>query len=106
MKMIRKVLFQVHLWTGIALGLYVVVICLTGSLLVFRVEYYTYFRPGTVVTVRSTERLTDDALKAAAAQRYPGFEVTGVQLRRRQRNASAEVYLKGNGTELRRLFDP
>jgi uncharacterized iron-regulated membrane protein len=104
--MIRKVLFQVHLWTGIGLGLYVVVISLTGSLLVFRVEYYKYFRPGTTVTVRSTERLSDDAVKAAAEQRYPALKVTSVQQRRRQRNSPAEVFLAGNGTELHRLFDP
>jgi uncharacterized iron-regulated membrane protein len=104
--MIRKVLFQVHLWTGIGLGLYIVVISLTGSLLVFRVEYYNYFRPGTTVTVRSTDRLTDDAIRTAAQQRYPGMKVVSVQLRRRQRNAPAEVDLEGNGVRVRRLFDP
>ena len=31
----RKALFQIHLWTGIGLGLYVVLICVTGSILVF-----------------------------------------------------------------------
>jgi uncharacterized iron-regulated membrane protein len=104
--MIRKVLFQIHLWSGIALGLYVVVISLTGSLLVFRVEFYKYFRPGTVVTVRSTDRLTADAMTAAAHQRYPGLKVTSVTMPRRQRNAPAEVYLEGNGAKLHRLFDP
>ena len=104
--MIRKVLFQVHLWTGIGFGLYVVVISLTGSLLVFRVEYYKYFRPGTTVAARSTERLSDDAVKAAAERVYPAFKVTTVAQRRRQRTAPAEVYLEGNGTKLHRLFDP
>ena len=31
-------MFQIHLWTGIGLGLYITVICLTGSVLVFRRE--------------------------------------------------------------------
>lgn len=104
--MIRRVLFQIHLWAGIGLGLYVVVISLTGSLLVFRQEFYTYFRPGTTVTVRSTDRLSDDAVKASAERRYPAFKVTSVAQRRRQRNSPAEVYLEGNGTKLHRLFDP
>ena len=104
--MIRKVLFQVHLWTGIGFGLYVVAISLTGSLLVFRVEYYKYFRPGTTVAAQSTERLSDDAVKAAAERKYPAFKVTTVAQRRRQRTAPAEVYLEGNGTKLHRLFDP
>jgi uncharacterized iron-regulated membrane protein len=80
----------------------VVVISLTGSLLVFRVEYYNYFRPGTTVPVRSTERLNDDALKAAAERQYPALKVTSVQQRRRQRTAPAEVYLEGDGTTLHR----
>lgn len=36
--LLRRVLFQVHLWTGIGAGLYVFVICLTGAALVFRID--------------------------------------------------------------------
>ena len=36
----RKALFQIHLWTGIAIGLYLVLVSLTGSILVFRVELF------------------------------------------------------------------
>ena len=50
--MLRKILFQIHLWTGIGIGLYVVAICVTGSVTVFRNEFYTYFRPGTHVVAR------------------------------------------------------
>lgn len=35
---IRRALFQVHLWTGLAIGLYVLAICLSGSVIVFRRE--------------------------------------------------------------------
>ncbi len=35
---IRRALLQVHLWTGVILGLYLCLIAITGSLLVFRVE--------------------------------------------------------------------
>lgn len=31
----RKALFQVHLWIGVVIGLYVIAICVTGSVLVF-----------------------------------------------------------------------
>ena len=75
--MLRKILFQIHLWTGLGVGLYVVAICVTGSVLVFRNEFYNYFRPGTTVAARATERLTDEAIaEGAAKRRYPGFEVT------------------------------
>jgi uncharacterized iron-regulated membrane protein len=35
---IRRALFQIHLWAGVLLSLYVVIIALTGSILVFRAE--------------------------------------------------------------------
>jgi uncharacterized iron-regulated membrane protein len=100
------VVFQLHLWSGISVGLYVVAICVSGSVVVFRNEFYEYFRPGTRVEVRSTERLTDEAIAEAAARQYPGFEVSSVQLRRRTPTASAEVWLKKGDVELHRLFDP
>jgi uncharacterized iron-regulated membrane protein len=37
---LRRAVFQVHLWSGISLGLYVVFISLTGSVLVYRNELY------------------------------------------------------------------
>jgi uncharacterized iron-regulated membrane protein len=38
----RKVLFQLHLWSGLMLGLYVVVVCASGSALVFRNDIYDW----------------------------------------------------------------
>ena len=43
---IRKALFQVHLWTGIAIGLYIAMISVTGSILVYRVELISRDRAG------------------------------------------------------------
>lgn len=37
---LRKAIFQVHLWSGIGLGLYVFFISITGSVLVYRNELY------------------------------------------------------------------
>src|ERR1700748_3190766 len=35
---LRRALFQIHLWVGLLLTIYIVVIALTGSVLVFRNE--------------------------------------------------------------------
>jgi hypothetical protein len=43
--LLRRILFQIHLWTGILIGLYIVVICLSGSVLVYRNELYRAFSP-------------------------------------------------------------
>lgn len=104
--MLRRILFQVHLWTGLAVGLYVVAICLTGSVLVFRQEVYQYFRPGTRIEPREMERLTEDELKVAAKRAYPALEVSNVQLGRRNRTTPAEVWIADGEKELHRLFDP
>lgn len=37
---LRRLVFQIHLWSGIGLGLYVFFISLTGSVLVYRNEMY------------------------------------------------------------------
>jgi uncharacterized iron-regulated membrane protein len=104
--MLRKFMFQVHLWTGLAVGLYVVAICLSGSVLVFRQEFYQYFRPGTRVEPREMERLTEEELKVAVKQAYPALEIAMVQLGRRNRTTPAEVWIAGEGKELHRLIDP
>jgi uncharacterized iron-regulated membrane protein len=43
---IRRALFQMHLWTGLAIGLYVLAICVSGSVMVFRRELNRAFCPG------------------------------------------------------------
>ena len=37
---LRRALFQLHLWTGIALGLYIFIVSISGSAVVFRNELY------------------------------------------------------------------
>ena len=36
----RRALFQIHLWTGIAIGLYLTLVSLSGAILVFRIELF------------------------------------------------------------------
>ena len=42
---LRRAIFQIHLWTGIVIGLYIIAICLSGSVLVYRNELYRAFSP-------------------------------------------------------------
>ena len=41
----RRAVFQVHLWCGIAAGMYILVVCMSGSILVYRNELYDMFLP-------------------------------------------------------------
>ena len=43
---IRKAVFQLHLWSGILLGFYAVVVCASGSAIVFRNDLYDWLESG------------------------------------------------------------
>jgi uncharacterized iron-regulated membrane protein len=55
---LRRALFQVHLWSGIGVGLYVLMISVTGSVLVYRNEllFRSVKSPG---AIRAISELTD-----------------------------------------------
>jgi uncharacterized iron-regulated membrane protein len=43
---LRRATFQVHLWAGMILGLYIVVVCVSGSAVVFRNDLYNFVDAG------------------------------------------------------------
>ncbi len=47
---LRRAIFQVHLWCGIALGLYILMISVTGSVLVYWNELYLAATPDPIVS--------------------------------------------------------
>jgi uncharacterized iron-regulated membrane protein len=111
---LRKALFQIHLWTGIGVGLYVLVTSVSGSAVVFRNEILRTFTPQAIVEV-SGPALNDDELKAAALRNYPDYRVTQIlRPRRNRRNPDTvpiekrpvEIWLERDESSLRRLFDP
>lgn len=102
---VRKALFQVHLWTGIGVGLYILIVSLTGSVLVYRNELFTAATPDPIVVTGSEPRLTDDQLKEAATRVYPGYAVTTIT-RARNPNQAVDIWLKRGDDVKQRLFDP
>jgi uncharacterized iron-regulated membrane protein len=52
----RRLLCQVHLWVGLATGLYILIVSLSGSLIVFRRELDRALCPGTLVVSPSGRR--------------------------------------------------
>jgi len=77
---LRKALFQIHLWSGIALGLYVFIIGVSGSAAVFNSELYTAFYPQPRAVEIAGTRLTRNEIKAAAEKAHPHSTVTRVTL--------------------------
>jgi len=100
---LRKALFQIHLWSGIGVGLYILIICVTGSVIVYRVELVRHFQPRPIVV--KGDRLSDDQLKALAARAHPDYTIASIS-RGRANTRPVTIVLERNGTKLERVFDP
>ena len=78
---IRRAVFQVHLWAGIGLGLYIVFISVTGSVLVYRNELYAAALPEpassadttAIIFVTTLMDLHDNLLAGDAGRAVNGF---------------------------------
>jgi PepSY-associated TM region len=82
--LIRKIAFQIHLWIGIAIGLYIVVLSLTGSALVFRREMDRAFAPDRPVRDPARQVMSVEELTEAARRAYPDYTIATVgQIQRR-----------------------
>jgi uncharacterized iron-regulated membrane protein len=99
----RRLVVQLHLWIGLAVGVYIVVLSVTGSVSVLRADIHAWVVPRSV-PVEGT-RLTGDALQDAVRSTYPLYEVTDVFERRRP-DTPVMVTLQRDGATVERLFDP
>jgi len=108
---IRRAMFQVHLWIGIAIGLYIAVVCVTGSVLVFRRELMRAYsnRPQISAHTPDTKPLSEEQLRAAALRAYPDFTVEKVWPSRRG-NTPVDIWMErgpaNNRVKKQHLFDP
>ncbi len=71
-------MFQVHLWAGLAIGLYALAIGLSGSALVFHEEIHRALEPGVYRATESSHRAALDPIVQAAAQRHPDYTIGGI----------------------------
>src|SRR5271157_5883290 len=102
---LRKALFQVHLWTGIGLGLYILIMSVSGSAVVFRRELSRALSREPRVAVGPAARMTEEELRQIAARAFPDYQVTRVSLRKNPDQA-AEIWLERRGATSQHLFDP
>jgi uncharacterized iron-regulated membrane protein len=102
---LRRALFQVHLWSGIALGLYILLMSVTGSVLVYRNELYRVTTPKPIVSNGSGPRLTDDQLGEAATRLYRDYRLVNIT-RMPNPDQAVDVWLRRGGEVKKRLFDP
>ena len=103
---LRKALFQVHLWTGLGVGLYVVMISVTGSVLVYRSELRRTFNPEPRVVAVSGPRLSDEVLIETTRRVYPDHAVEFWTSPDDPTHAVTMSVRQGGGAREQQLFDP
>jgi uncharacterized iron-regulated membrane protein len=102
---VRRALFQLHLWTGLCIGVYLAAIGISGSALVFRVELSRLFAPAPLVVPAAGARMDEDALNAAAQRAHPDHKVGKIWQGKRPEHAVEISLTRGERTVVR-LFDP
>jgi uncharacterized iron-regulated membrane protein len=96
---LRRALFQVHLWAGIAIGVYIVLISVTGSAVVFRRDLL-FAKLGNVPAADAAAHkpMTDPELRAAVSQKYPGWDIKKVVFSRRRLTPAEVTLILGDDT--------
>jgi len=104
---LRRALFQVHLWTGVATGLYMIFISLTGSAVVFRRDLNQRLLGNIPANELAADarRLSDAEFRAAVLKQYPGYTITRIAVSRRRLSPN-EVRMTKDGKELQERFSP
>jgi uncharacterized iron-regulated membrane protein len=102
---LRKAIFQVHLWSGLILALYVLVMSVSGTILIYRRELAKAFSAEPRVVAGPGPRLTADELKQAALRAHPGYNVNRV-FESRNPNQPVEIWLERGSQKTERLLNP
>jgi len=102
---LRKAIFQLHLWSGIGFGLYVLLASVTGSILVYSNELFRAATRDPIIVTATGAPLTEEQLRTAAIRSYPGYTVQAVN-RDRDPAQAAIVSLKSGSRIKSRYFNP
>jgi uncharacterized iron-regulated membrane protein len=102
---LRKAIFQLHLWSGIGIGLYVLLVSVTGSIVVYRNELYDAATPKPIKLAVSGPQLDDEDFRTAIKRLYPGYTISVIS-RSRKVDEPAAVSLQNKAGRKNRLFNP
>lgn len=97
----RRVLFQVHLWIGVALGLYLIAISISGSILVFQRELLD--DAPRLEDNQADEPSSYEELVEIAAQAHPGEPLNNIDMRSDNRRV-IKIGLRSDGGRDRIVF--
>ena len=103
---LRRALFQIHLWTGMILGLYVVMLSITGSALVYRNDLNVILASPRPAFDPNRTQLSKEEMTAAVEKVYPGWEIADMGERISRRNPTIGVDLVRGTEKKARVFNP
>lgn len=78
----RKLAFKLHLYLGLAVGIFLAVIALTGSLLVFSPEIERFFNPQLLQVIPQAERIPLENVLQIVEKAYPQNQAISILLPR------------------------
>ena len=91
-------------WLGLALGVYIAVLSLTGSAIVFRRELDVAFGPARPPIDKTQRILSPEELTAFARREYPDFAVERVGDVQR-RTPVVQIGMRRGDEEIERVFN-
>src|SRR6187402_1900498 len=94
MKPTKKIIRLLHLWLGLASGLVVLIVTLTGSILVFEKEIDEWANKDFFFVKPAGLRLSADSLLTAVKQHDKSFSVTSFQIATDEPDRSVIFYGK------------
>jgi uncharacterized iron-regulated membrane protein len=101
--LVRRILFQLHVWAGLATGLYAAFIGLTGAALMFRADLQALAYPQFFAQRSTGTSLAEPATVITALERaFPDYRFSGIDYPSARRGTFL-VYL-AKGEELRTVF--
>lgn len=77
---LRTLLFQVHLWVGLTLGPYVVVVCVSGSLVIFRGEIEDALHADLTTVKPGVQRVALQPVYEAVKREHPNDTLRTINL--------------------------
>jgi uncharacterized iron-regulated membrane protein len=93
--LLRRALFQVHLWIGVLAGLYVFVVCATGAALVFRIDMQRAENPE-LFTPSAGEPAHPAEILESVLARYPDHRVSFIDAPSVERDTYLAYPFKGD----------
>lgn len=100
---LRKAMFQVHLWVGVALGLYIGLIGITGSALVFRDEMEHGLHAGATNHDPKEANLVEIAAKLRA--KYPDRTLSSIR-NPNEEDTNVRAFMRKGEESIAVLVDP